>query len=81
MFFPVCENIGEEIAADVVPDGLEYFFDRFAHFEATKCLKVRKTVERQNAFCQLIGMFHLIDGFLPLELGQTRISLTPFRAE
>src|SRR5690606_36092146 len=46
--------------------------DVFADQQLAEILQVRQTFEEQNALDELVGMTHLVDGFLVLVLGELR---------
>jgi hypothetical protein len=53
------------------------FFDALANQQLAEILKVWEAAEKQDAFDERIGMFHLVDGFLVLVPGKLR--KTPVR--
>src|SRR3546814_11660934 len=52
--------------------GFQYLLDRFADAQPAEQLEVGEAAQKEDAVCQLVGMFHLVDRFLTLEMREPR---------
>ena len=49
---------------------LQHFLDVLADAQSAEQLEIGQAVEEQDPLGQLVGMLHLVDRFVPLELGE-----------
>src|SRR3546814_931126 len=52
--------------------GFQYLLDRFADAQPAEQLEVGEAAQKEDAVCQLVGMLHLVDRFLTLEMREPR---------